>query len=141
MYNKNDKSVILYTPPVYESIQHLTLPTTDGTICIKDSDVSLLFNQQRLQVLGHDTIKDWLENLQNQHPSEMENLRSKCSDNQLMSVIKSRHIQSLSDLLHWSEAIEKDTESVHEYYRNKSSEEKKASAKETSKSVSDDNKV
>lgn len=69
------------------------------------NDVCLLFNQRRLENLGIDTARDWLSDVQgrlSQPLKEAPNL----TDNQLMDFIKSKHIQSPSELLSWSKYLD-----------------------------------
>lgn len=65
------------------------------------NDVYLLFNQQRLAALGTDTVNKWLETLTPSNDALSE-LRSKCTDAQLLSIVKSKYIQSPSELQAWS---------------------------------------
>lgn len=74
----------------------------DGNIALRHvNDVYLLFNQQRLANLGVDTINSWLESLTPKSDALAE-LRSKCTDQQLLSLVKSKYIQSASELEAWS---------------------------------------
>lgn len=67
------------------------------------NDIALLFNQERLTSLGPDTIKKFFDNLQNSSSSNsLKELRSKCSDSDLLNLCKSRFIQTPSELLSWS---------------------------------------
>ncbi len=65
------------------------------------NDVFLLFNQQRLAALGTDTVNKWLESLVPKNDALSE-LRAKCTDEQLLSLVKSKYIQSASELEAWS---------------------------------------
>ena len=66
------------------------------------SDISLIFDQKRLNSLSSDSIRSWLNTLQG---GTSEPALSDLSDNQLMMFIKSRHIQSPSDLKAWSDYL------------------------------------
>ena len=66
------------------------------------SDISLIFDQKRLNSLSSDSIRSWLNTLQG---GTSEPALSGLSDNQLMMFIKSRHIQSPSDLKAWSDHL------------------------------------
>ena len=73
----------------------------------RQNDITLLFNQQRIEkTIGVDTINHWLESLSSSASSVLDNLRKKVSDNELLKFIKSRHLQSISELLLWSEYLE-----------------------------------
>lgn len=64
----------------------------------------MLFNQNRLNSVGRDTIQKWLDGLTPRSDS-LAQLRKKVSDEQLMDMCKSRYIQSSSELLAWSEYL------------------------------------
>lgn len=68
-------------------------------------DIYLLFNQQRIsQTLGVDNFSNWISSLT--VPSDgLSELRKKCSDDDLLKFCKSRHLQSPSELLAWSEYL------------------------------------
>lgn len=65
------------------------------------SDIFMLFNQQRLDRMSKDRLLAYFENLSVDEP-KMRELRSKLSDEQLCSFVKSRFIQSPSELMSWS---------------------------------------
>lgn len=65
------------------------------------SDIYMLFNQQRLDKLSRERLIDYFNNLSVQQPKFSE-LRSKLTDSQLISFVKSRFIQSPSELMAWS---------------------------------------
>lgn len=67
-------------------------------------DIYMLFNQNRLNSVGRDTIQKWLDGLTPRSDS-LAQLRKKVSDEQLMDMCKSRYIQSSSELLAWSEYL------------------------------------
>ena len=68
-------------------------------------DIYLLFNQQRIsQSVGLDNFNNWISSLA--VPSDgLSELRKKCSDDELLKFCKSRHLQSPSELLAWSEYL------------------------------------
>lgn len=68
------------------------------------SDIYMLFNQQRLDRMSKDRLLAYFENLSVTDP-KMSELRSKLSDDQLCSFVKSRFIQSPSELMAWSEYL------------------------------------
>lgn len=65
------------------------------------SDIYMLFNQQRLDKLSRERLIDYFNNLSVQQPKFSE-LRSKLTDSQLISFVKSRFIQSPCELMAWS---------------------------------------
>lgn len=68
------------------------------------SDIYMLFNQQRLDRLSKDRLLAYFEGLSVNEP-KMRELRSKLSDDQLCSFVKSRFIQSPSELMAWSQYL------------------------------------
>lgn len=68
------------------------------------SDIFMLFNQQRLDRMSKDRLLAYFENLSVNEP-KMRELRSKLSDEQLCSFVKSRFIQSPSELMAWSQYL------------------------------------
>lgn len=68
------------------------------------SDIYMLFNQQRLDKMTKDRLLAYFENLSVNEP-KMRELRSKLSDDQLCSFVKSRFIQSPSELMAWSQYL------------------------------------
>lgn len=68
------------------------------------SDIFMLFNQQRLDRMSKDRLLAYFENLSVIDP-KMSELRSKLSDDQLCSFVKSRFIQSPSELMAWSQYL------------------------------------
>lgn len=101
------------------------------------SDIFLVFNQQRIvKTLGAATYADWLSAF-NTKKSPVDT--SKYTDEQLMSFIKSRHIQSPSELMAWSQYLEDNAHDVIEEY-NSFVEERKRQAEEALKKVQDQQK-
>lgn len=68
-------------------------------------DVYMLFNQQRLDRMTSAALSTWLQNT-SRTDSQLASLRSRMTDEQLGSFIKSRYIQSRSELLAWSGYLE-----------------------------------
>lgn len=65
------------------------------------SDIYMLFNAQRLDRMSRDRILQHFKDLIVNN-SSLAALKSKLSDDQLISIVKSRYIQSPSELLSWS---------------------------------------
>lgn len=68
------------------------------------SDIYMLFNQQRLDKMTKDRLLSYFENLSVNEP-KMRELRSRLTDDQLCSFVKSRFIQSPSELMAWSQYL------------------------------------
>lgn len=72
------------------------------------TDIYMLFNQQRLDRMTLSQLTDYLDN---QTPTNgLSQLRSKMKDEQLHQFIKSRYIQSPSELMAWSEYLSSEFE-------------------------------
>lgn len=68
------------------------------------SDINYLFNQMRLDNIGLDNINKWLSSLT---PTQSQSITKNMSDDDILAFVKSRHIQSASELLSWSEFLQR----------------------------------
>lgn len=96
------RHTILREPSVVDEFyQEKVFPSDDGTeaICIVDP-IHVLLNQQRLDNLGATAVKSFLDSLAPKS-NDLSELRSKCSDDDLMTMVKSRHLQSPAEILSW----------------------------------------
>lgn len=92
----------LYQPSPVDELLMVEGVDLNGNKTVKHvNDIFLLFNQQRLASLGTDTVNKWLESLTPKNDALAE-LRSKCTDEQLLQFVKSKYIQSASELEAWS---------------------------------------
>lgn len=73
---------------------------SDGSVTVT-SDVTMLFNQKRLDKMSVQTLVSHFDSMQQKNDSLRE-LRSKLSDEQLGKLVKSRYIQSPSELMAYS---------------------------------------
>ena len=95
--------------PVHELL-HTEVKTGDETIVFAHSDVFLLFNQDRLErTLGVDTLRAWLNDVR---PNNSPNLSAQFSDEQLASFIKSKYVQSLSEVSDWYNYLRQNSANV-----------------------------
>lgn len=77
----------------------------DGVVSVRcSSDIYMLFNQQRLDRMSRESLVKYFGELSVTEP-KMKELRSKLSDDQLCSFVKSRFIQSPSELMAWSQYL------------------------------------
>lgn len=98
--------------PIHD-LQYIELPSPVGSYIRIVSDVSLLFNQKRLaSTIGIDEANNWLKSL---NQSSTENLGDKFTDEQLISLVKSRHVQSPSDLRSWSNFLTKQAKDIQDF--------------------------
>lgn len=100
--------------------------TKNPTVYLR-SDIYMLFNQQRLDKMTQQALLQHFDTIA-QSNSSFSALRSKMSDDQLISFVKSRYIQTPSELLSWSNYL------LHEYNVSISDLEKQGAA---TSSVSD----
>lgn len=75
------------------------------------SDICMLFNQQRLDRLSRESLLSHFESMSVSEP-KFGDLRSKLGDDQLISFVKSRFIQSPSELMAWSQYLMSSSDSV-----------------------------
>lgn len=94
-----------YTPtPVDEfTFEKVSVTGLDDSITLT-SDIAMLFNQQRLDRCSNESLIQYFESL-SRTSSPLSELRSKLSDDQLISIVKSRYIQSPSELIAYSERL------------------------------------
>lgn len=86
--------------PVQDKLMQLsTVENKDGSITIS-TDITLIFNQQRLE--NKLTASELREYIQRYTPNRSV-YTAQLDDETLLSTLKSRHIQSLSELRAWAE--------------------------------------
>lgn len=86
--------------PVQDKLMQLsTVENKDGSITVS-TDISLIFNQQRLE--NKLTASELREYIQRYTPNKSV-YTAQLDDDTLLSTLKSRHIQSLSELRAWTE--------------------------------------
>ena len=86
--------------PVQDKLMQLaTVKMKDGSVVIS-SDISLIFNQQRLE--NKLTANELREYIQRYTPNRSV-YTAQLDDDTLLSTLKSRHIQSLSEMRAWTE--------------------------------------
>lgn len=86
--------------PVQDKLMQLaTVKDKDGSITIS-TDISLIFNQQRLE--NKLAVSELREYIQRYTPNKSV-YTAQLDDDTLLSTLKSRHIQSLSEMRSWAE--------------------------------------
>lgn len=86
--------------PVQDTLAQLaTVENKDGSITVT-TDISLIFNQQRLE--NKLTAAELREFVQRYTPNKSV-YTAQLDDDTLLSTLKSRHIQSLSEMRSWAE--------------------------------------
>lgn len=91
----------------------------------------LLLNQQRLNKLGTMGIEQWLQQFRLVKDDSLSELRKKCSDSDLAKMIKSRHLQTPSEILAWSRQMYADMEQFNSELKQLLEAEKKQSEQPT----------
>lgn len=72
--------------------EEFTSPVTGETTKEYHNPLYMLFNQERIDRMGPEAVRQWIDTMNNSS-SQLQELRSKCTDDDLMSMVKSRHIQ------------------------------------------------
>lgn len=86
--------------PVQDKLMQLsTFKDKDGSVTVS-TDISLIFNQQRLE--NRLTASELREYIQRYTPNKSV-YTAQLDDDTLLSTLKSRHIQSLSEMRAWAE--------------------------------------
>lgn len=86
--------------PVQDKLMQLsTVRNKDGSVTIS-TDISLIFNQQRLE--NKLTASELREYIQRYTPNKSI-YTAQLDDDTLLSTLKSRHVQSLSEMRAWAE--------------------------------------
>lgn len=92
-----------YTPSTLDSFliaPHKAPYDTQESVRIT-SDIYMLFNQQRLDRMTREAVINHFNDMVIKD-SSLQNLRDKMTDDQLISIVKSRYMQAPSELLAWS---------------------------------------
>lgn len=100
-YEFNGSFDVIHTKvPVQDTLSQLaTVKNEDGSITIS-TDITLIFNQQRLE--NKLTANELREYIQRYTPNKSV-YTAQLDDDTLLSTLKSRHIQSLSEMRSWAE--------------------------------------
>lgn len=107
--NDLDCTILCSPTPVTQLLLDNCTEIKDTNVWFKNSDIDLLFNQQRLENLGIDQINNWLSSLSSSQSSA---IKGKFSDDELIALCKSRHIQSPQELLNWSQYLTSQYENI-----------------------------
>lgn len=106
--------VVREQSPIDEFYFVKTKSSDDGKECISFTDpIRMLFNQQRLSSLGSTAVQAWLDSLAQCKNDSLAEIRSKCSDEDLISLIKSRHIQHPCEIMAYLEECNRNMETFN----------------------------
>lgn len=98
-YNYSDSSIVLYESNIIDKVLEPIEVLSSGKfvkLINPQRDVSVLFNQERLNGYNVESILNYFKI--NESNSQLDELRKKCTDEQLISLCKSRFIQSPTEL-------------------------------------------
>lgn len=98
-YNLPYNSVVLYQSSIMDKVLEPQKVLYNGReVILKNPqrDVSVLYNQQRLNGFNPQMILDYFTS--NESNAKLAELRSKCTDEQLISMCKSRFIQTQTEM-------------------------------------------
>lgn len=73
-----------------------------GTAVMVSNPLYVVFNAKRLSSFGDYNIQDWIESMNNIKSDPFSELRSKVSDEELVTWMRSRYVQKPSELAQWS---------------------------------------
>lgn len=91
---------------MFQEIESNGVPSTRLT-----SDIYMLFNQQRLDRMSRERLLSHFDSMSVREPKFFD-LRGKLGDEQLISFVKSRFIQSPSELMSWSQYLMSSSDEV-----------------------------
>lgn len=94
---KSSKAIV--KDPLFE---YSIIESSDGAVSVSN-DISILFNLQRLE--NKITPEQLREYINKYTPNSSPYVNEKLSDDMLLDSVKSRHIQSLSELRSWAQYV------------------------------------
>lgn len=94
---KSSKAVV--KDPLFE---YSIIESADGAVSVSN-DISILFNLQRLE--NKITPEQLREYINRYTPNSSPYVNKRLSDDMLLNSVKSRHIQSLSELRSWAQYV------------------------------------
>lgn len=102
------KDVVLYPE---NQLEPIVVKSDFGDCLVITSDLYDLFNQQRIANFGADVVRDFISR---NYPvsSSLSDKISQMSDEEIMSSIKPRNIQSYSELMLWSKYLQQQIDSA-----------------------------
>lgn len=112
----DNKNVIVGSPSLISELQYEQTNEDEKNPSYRwTSDITLLFNQERIaNSLSTEQIRQWLLSMNRPNNNKVD--FSNVPDDLIMQTIKSRHIQSLSELKAWTdELIESADSLINEY--------------------------
>ena len=101
------KVAIVRTPSPVDAFSYEEIKKANGKSRIHIvNDIGILFNQQRLMQINPMMLDKWLGQARQASPDDG------LTDDQILSVIKSRYIQSTADIYNWTRALGDQIDSI-----------------------------
>lgn len=106
--------MILRAPSVVDEFYfEKTAPSDDTMESVSVVDpIIMLFNQERIDSMGQMAAKQFIDSLAPKSNS-LDELRKQCSDEDLMQMIKSKHLQSPAEILAWCRYMNENVETFN----------------------------
>lgn len=115
-----------------------TCPETGKKVYQVSHPLYMLFNQERLDRLGPAAVQQWLKSLESTGNTAVQSILGKVSDDDLLNMVKSRHIQHPCELERYLNALNERADMFNAEVQKVIAEEKAAMEKDTqSSSVKD----
>lgn len=109
------KTSVFRTPCCMDEFYQEEIESVTGTSCYRNiTDVSLLFNQQRLDRMTLENFSNYLDKMAAAPVSPLNSIRQKMSDSQLLQFVKSRYIQSKSELMAYTAYLMSESDQMRE---------------------------
>ena len=114
-----DKISITTQPTELDDFYHETVELSENeSVTFITTDISLLFNQQRLMQVSPMALDRLVSNLKTMHPDSLKGF----TDSQLASAVKSRYIQSAADMQDYMRSVMSDIDNEVESIQAKAAE-------------------
>lgn len=94
----------VFNPPTYDKLLNETLDTIDGPIRHRCRDIYFLLNQKRISKELQPAFEELVSSMRSNNT--LSRYFSKMSDSEIISTIKSRYCQNLSEMADWRSYLE-----------------------------------
>lgn len=116
---------VRFIPPVYcPLVSNIKEKINGKNVVYSCRDVTLFFDQERLEKLGHQNVIDFLSGLENR----VSDIPEGVSTSDLKEYIKPRYMSSLSDLENWSYFLMNKRDDIVSEAKSRASHEKATAA-------------
>lgn len=106
------KNVVLRQKEIIDEFCREEIKDVDGNTVTRIVDpVQVLLNQERLEnIVGNTAAQTFINSFRNQANDPFAELKAQCSDADLCTMIKSRHLQSPAEILSWTQHMKNNME-------------------------------